>query len=158
MNQVEVRIMGQGYLLGCPEGGEDRLKDAVARVDAAMCKIRDAGKIKARDRIAVLAALNLAFDLGENGTLELSPSMTFGSSVWTRATFSANERVPNWELYNASLTYKPVSEKYSVQLFVRNIGDEPVYTGSEQYPFLGAYTGHDINAPRTFGARFHYNF
>lgn len=98
------------------------------------------------------------FDLGENGTLELSPSMTFGSSVWTRATFSANERVPNWELYNASLTYKPVSEKYSVQLFVRNIGDEPVYTGSEQYPFLGAYTGHDINAPRTFGARFHYNF
>ena len=28
-----------------------------------MCKIRDAGKIKARDRIAVLAALNLAFDL-----------------------------------------------------------------------------------------------
>ena len=65
MNQVEVRIMGQGYLLGCPEGGEDRLKDAVARVDAAMCKIRDAGKIKARDRIAVLAALNLAFELSE---------------------------------------------------------------------------------------------
>ena len=32
-------------------------------VDAAMCKIRDAGKVKARDRIAVLAALNLAFDL-----------------------------------------------------------------------------------------------
>ena len=65
MNQVEVRIMGQGYLLGCPEGGEDRLKDAVARVDAAMCKIRDAGKIKARDRIAVLAALNLAYSLSE---------------------------------------------------------------------------------------------
>jgi len=32
-------------------------------VDAAMCKIRDAGKVKARDRIAVLASLNLAFDL-----------------------------------------------------------------------------------------------
>jgi cell division protein ZapA len=28
-----------------------------------MCKIRDAGKVKARDRIAVLASLNLAFDL-----------------------------------------------------------------------------------------------
>jgi cell division protein ZapA len=27
-----------------------------------MCKVRDAGKIKARDRIAVLAALNLAFE------------------------------------------------------------------------------------------------
>ena len=65
MKQVEVQIMGQGYMLGCPEGGESRLQAAVDRVDAAMCKIRDAGKIKARDRIAVLAALNLAFDLTE---------------------------------------------------------------------------------------------
>ncbi len=55
--------MGQGYVLGCPEGGENRLASAVEKVDEAMCKIRDAGKIKARDRIAVLAALNLAFDL-----------------------------------------------------------------------------------------------
>lgn len=55
--------MGQGYVLGCPEGGETRLGQAVGKVDEAMCKIRDAGKIKARDRIAVLAALNLAFDL-----------------------------------------------------------------------------------------------
>lgn len=60
--QIEVQIMGQSYLLGCPEGGEARLQAAVSRVDQAMCKIRDAGKIKARDRIAVLAALNLAFD------------------------------------------------------------------------------------------------
>ncbi len=60
--QIEVQIMGQSYLLGCPEGGEARLQAAVGRVDQAMCKIRDAGKIKARDRIAVLAALNLAFD------------------------------------------------------------------------------------------------
>lgn len=67
MNQLEVQIMGQSYLLGCPEGGESRLRDAVQRVDAAMCKIRDAGKIRARarDRIAVLAALNLAFELSD---------------------------------------------------------------------------------------------
>jgi cell division protein ZapA len=65
MKQLEVKIMGQGYLLGCPEGGEQRLRDAVYRVDAAMCKIRDAGKIKARDRIAVLAALNLAVELAQ---------------------------------------------------------------------------------------------
>jgi len=62
MKQLEVQIMGHGYLLGCPEGGEAKLMAAVNRVDTAMCKIRDGGKIKARDRIAVLAALNLAFD------------------------------------------------------------------------------------------------
>jgi cell division protein ZapA len=65
MNQLEVQIMGQSYLLGCPDGGEGRLREAVQRVDEAMCKIRDAGKVRARDRIAVLAALNLAFDLSD---------------------------------------------------------------------------------------------
>ena len=67
MKQLEVQIMGQSYLLGCPENGDARMLDAVNRVDIAMCKIRDAGKIKARDRIAVLAALNLAFELTERG-------------------------------------------------------------------------------------------
>jgi len=63
--QLEVQIMGQSYLLACPEGGEQRLLEAVEKVDTAMCKIRDAGKVKARDRIAVLAALNLAFDIAD---------------------------------------------------------------------------------------------
>lgn len=63
MKQLEVQIMGQSYLLGCPEGGEARLLNVAGRVDEAMCKIREAGKVRARDRIAVLAALNLAFDL-----------------------------------------------------------------------------------------------
>ncbi|MFM1925130.1 MAG: Cell division protein ZapA [Pseudomonadota bacterium] len=63
--QLDVQIMGQSYILGCPEGGEERLLAAVSKVDEAMCKIRDAGKIKARDRIAVLAALNVAFECAE---------------------------------------------------------------------------------------------
>ncbi len=63
--QLEVQIMGQSYLLSCPEGGESALLDAVERVDTAMCRIRDAGKVRARDRIAVLASLNLAFELAQ---------------------------------------------------------------------------------------------
>lgn len=70
MNQVEVEIMGRGYILVCPEGGEERLKNAVRRVDEAMCRIRDAGKVRARDRIAVLAAVNLAFELGQSAAPE----------------------------------------------------------------------------------------
>lgn len=65
MKHIDVQIMGQSYVLGCPEGGEPQLREAVERVDAAMTKIRDSGKVKARDRIAVLAALNLAFDLSQ---------------------------------------------------------------------------------------------
>ena len=73
MNQVEVQIMGQSYILGCPAGAEDRFQTAVRKVDAAMCSIRDAGKIKARDRIAVLAALNLAFELSDFSAAPTEP-------------------------------------------------------------------------------------
>ncbi|CAM3358806.1 cell division protein ZapA [Polaromonas hydrogenivorans] len=65
MKQLEVQIMGQNYMLGCPENSDIRLLEAVHTVDSAMCQIRDAGKVKARDRIAVLAALNLAYQLLE---------------------------------------------------------------------------------------------
>jgi cell division protein ZapA len=71
MKQLDVEIMGQRYLLSWPEDGEAALLKAVERVDTAMCKIRDAGKVKARDRIAVLASLNLAFELSE--ALEKAP-------------------------------------------------------------------------------------
>ena len=65
MKQIEVTILGQSYLLGCPEGGEVELLEAVSNVDREMSAIRDGGKVKARERIAVLAALNLAFALAE---------------------------------------------------------------------------------------------
>ena len=70
MKQLEVQIMGQSYVLGCPDGGDARLLAAVERVDTAMCKIREAGKVRARDRIAVLAALNLAFDLSDHQQMQ----------------------------------------------------------------------------------------
>ena len=63
MKQMEVTILGQSYLLGCPEGGEVALLEAVGSVDREMSAIRDGGKVKARERIAVLAALNLAYAL-----------------------------------------------------------------------------------------------
>jgi cell division protein ZapA len=81
MKQLEVQIMGQSYLLGCPEGGEQRLLEAVEKVDTAMCKIRDAGKVKARDRIAVLAALNLAFESERNAAQQLQAASFAGGEA-----------------------------------------------------------------------------
>ncbi len=63
MKQIDVTILGQSYLLGCPDGGEAALQEAVATVDREMLAIRNGGKVRARERIAVLAALNLAYAL-----------------------------------------------------------------------------------------------
>ena len=74
MKQIEVQILQQSYLLACPEGQESRLLEAVERVDTAMTRIRDAGKVRSRERIAVLAALNLAFELAEQPKVAAAPA------------------------------------------------------------------------------------
>ncbi len=66
MSKIEATILGQSYKLACGPGREAQLLDAVAVVDREMSAIRDAGKVKARERMAVLAALNLAYQLAES--------------------------------------------------------------------------------------------
>jgi len=63
MTQIDVTIMGHPYRLACKEGEEDALREAVAYLDDKMCGIRDAGKVKGNDRIAVMAALSMAAEL-----------------------------------------------------------------------------------------------
>jgi len=80
MKQQEVTILGQSYILGCPDGGEALLSAAVASVDREMSAIRDAGKVKARERIAVLAALNLAYQLADRPPRASAPAAAQGDS------------------------------------------------------------------------------
>jgi len=84
MKQLEVTILGQSYLLGCPDGGEVALLEAVGNVDREMSAIRDGGKVKARERIAVLAALNLAYALA--GRPAARPPAQTGTGLSTPAT------------------------------------------------------------------------
>jgi cell division protein ZapA len=94
MKQIEVSIMGQSYRLGCPDGGEERLREAVSQVDREMCAIRDSGKLKARERIAVLAALNLAYILAERPA---APVAAQASPATTPAEASALGPLPSPE-------------------------------------------------------------
>ena len=60
MIQLDVTIMGQPYRLACKEGEENTLQEAVKYLDGKMCALRDSGKVKGNDRIAVMAALSVA--------------------------------------------------------------------------------------------------
>jgi len=61
--QLDVHIMGQTYKLSCKPGGDAALISAVAYLNEKMCAIRDAGKVKGTDRIAVMAALSMSTEL-----------------------------------------------------------------------------------------------
>ena len=60
MIQLDVTIMGSPYRLVVKEGEERALREAASFLDKKMTAIRDAGKVKGNDRIAVMAALGMA--------------------------------------------------------------------------------------------------
>lgn len=60
MIYLDVTIMGQAYRLACREGEERTLREAVSYLDGKMCALRDSGKVRGTDRIAVMAALSVA--------------------------------------------------------------------------------------------------
>ena len=60
---LDVSIMGREYRVACKPNEKQELLDAVAYVDRQMRMIRDTGKQNNAERVAVMAALNIAHDL-----------------------------------------------------------------------------------------------
>ena len=63
---IKVDIMGKQYPIKCPGNKIQELQDAAAIVDQQMRKIRSSGKVTGTDKIAIIAALNIAYLLLEN--------------------------------------------------------------------------------------------
>lgn len=61
--QVSVRILDKEYQVACPASERTDLLDSAEILNAKMREIRDTGRIVGLDRIAVMAALNMANDL-----------------------------------------------------------------------------------------------
>ena len=61
--RVSVRILEKEYFIACPHEERSALLDAAEFLNSRMREIRDSGKIVGLDRIAVMAALNLAHEL-----------------------------------------------------------------------------------------------
>ena len=60
---VSLIIMGKEYRIACDPEEQDDLIHSAQQLDVQMRKMRDSGKITGPDRIAVMAALNLAHEL-----------------------------------------------------------------------------------------------
>jgi cell division protein ZapA len=67
MNQdekgLQINIMGREFRVACPDNEQKGLLEAVDYLNKKMNEIRDAGKIVGLERIAIMAALNIAHEL-----------------------------------------------------------------------------------------------
>jgi len=62
-NTATVKILDKEYQVACPEEQEEELITSAKYLDKQMRKIRDTGKVIGLERIAVMAALNISFEL-----------------------------------------------------------------------------------------------
>lgn len=60
---IAVKILGKDYQVSCPEDQTHHLIEAALLLDSKMKDIKSTGKVIGLERIAVMAALNLAYDL-----------------------------------------------------------------------------------------------
>lgn len=60
---VSVRILDRGFDIGCPPGERQALEEAARLLDARMQTIRGEHRMATFDRVAVIAALNLAAEV-----------------------------------------------------------------------------------------------
>ena len=60
---IEVSILGRAYRVACDDQEREGLMQAVAYLDAKMGEIKKAAKVTGTERIAVMAALNIAHEL-----------------------------------------------------------------------------------------------
>ncbi len=60
---VTITILEKEYLISCREDERDQLHTAVAFLNDKMRELKNSGKVVGTERIAVMAALNLASEL-----------------------------------------------------------------------------------------------
>ena len=58
---TSVEILGKEYLVACPENRQD-LERAAQLLNTRMLEIKSQGKLYGTERVAIMAALNLAYD------------------------------------------------------------------------------------------------
>lgn len=80
-NGVNISIMGKNYLVACGEDEKQDLMRSAEYLNHKMSEIRDSGKIIGTDRIAVMAALNIAHELLNQDNSENVPQSAIGSRI-----------------------------------------------------------------------------
>jgi len=61
-NAMTVSLLGREFRVGCPEGEQKQLQASVDYLNRKLKEVRDVGKVVGNERIAIMAALNIAHE------------------------------------------------------------------------------------------------
>jgi cell division protein ZapA len=65
-NAVTISLLGREFRVACPEGEQKQLMASVDYLNRRLKEVRDTGKVVGNERIAIMAALNIAHELLSN--------------------------------------------------------------------------------------------
>jgi cell division protein ZapA len=63
---VAINLLGREFRVACPEGEEKQLMASVEYLNRKLKEVRDVGKVTGNERIAMMAALNIAHEMMSN--------------------------------------------------------------------------------------------
>jgi len=92
------------------------------------------------------------FAFADGSSLSAAVDANFATHRYLADDFLPSEDAPSYVVENVYLTYAAPRNRWSVQLFVRNLSDAVVYTGGTEGVVAGFVAG-TIGPPRTFGGR-----
>ena len=84
-NAMTISLLGREFRVGCPEGEQKQLQASVEYLNRKLKEVRDIGKVVGNERIAIMAALNIAHEMMSNNKSSAgSPSSIDGAAIRRR--------------------------------------------------------------------------
>lgn len=138
-----------GFGVGCP----------VTALGNGLSQVNCSGKPFSRaPKWNEVVAFDHTFHLPGDATLVFDANAHFVSSSYIAVDYIPAEYQKDYALVDLSLTYAPRHNVWSVQAYVRNVGDKAVITGGFQQPFIPGLVYTTVGPPRTYGGTFNYHF
>ena len=90
---LTISLLGREFRVACPEGEESQLLAAVELLNRKLKEVRDTGKVSGNERLAIMAALDIAHELVSNSGKGNTGAAAFDGSAYKRRILAMQETV-----------------------------------------------------------------
>jgi cell division protein ZapA len=87
---LTISLLGREFRVACPEGEERQLQASADYLNRKLKEVRDTGKVVGNERIAIMAALNIAHELMSNSR-DAASSTSFDGAAFRRRIIEMQE-------------------------------------------------------------------